>query len=260
LIDNCDIIVTCGGLGPTEDDITREVIASVLSIDLELDVAHVDLMKKRWQARGLLMPETNVKQAYLPKDSIKLNNVHGTAPGSLIEYKKKKIFILPGPPREFIPLVQDELIPRVVNLSTDTPKDYQFILFYNQAESSLAQEVNKYKPDQIDIAYLASKGIIKLRYDKNSITEENSNLFKEQLQETFGADIIAYENIDISKILFELLKENNLTLSLIESVTGGEFSSRITKYPGASSVLKGSSVVYTKEAKKMFFKRNSSVK
>ena len=252
LIDNCDIIVTCGGLGPTEDDITREVIASVLSIDLELDVAHVDLMKKRWQARGLLMPETNVKQAYLPKDSIKLNNVHGTAPGSLIEYKKKKIFILPGPPREFIPLVQDELIPRVVNLSTDTPKDYQFILFYNQAESSLAQEVNKYKPDQIDIAYLASKGIIKLRYDKNSITEENSNLFKEQLQETFGADIIAYENIDISKILFELLKENNLTLSLIESVTGGEFSSRITKNPGASSVLKGSSVVYTKEAKKMF--------
>ena len=99
---------------------------------------------------------------------------------------------------------------------------------------------------------MASKGIIKLRYDKNSITEENSNLFKEQLQETFGADIIAYENIDISKILFELLKENNLTLSLIESVTGGEFSSRITKYPGASSVLKGSSVVYTKEAKKMF--------
>ena len=177
LIDNCDIIVTCGGLGPTEDDITREVIASVLSINLELDEAHVDLMKKRWQARGLMMPETNVKQAFLPKDSKKLNNSQGTAPGSFIEYKKKKIFILPGPPREFIPLVQDELIPRVVNLSTDTPKDYQFILFYNQAESSLAQEVNKFKPDQIDIAYLASKGIIKLRYDKNSINEEDSNLY-----------------------------------------------------------------------------------
>lgn len=252
LIDICDIIVTCGGLGPTEDDITREVISEVLSMELELDEAHVDLMKKRWQARGLMMPETNIKQAFLPKDSVKLNNLQGTAPGSFIEYKKKKIFIFPGPPREFIPLVQDELIPRVVNLSTDIRKDYQFVIFYNQAESSLAQEVNKFKPDNIDIAYLASKGIIKLRYDKNSITEEDSNLFNEQLEETFGNDIIAYDNVDISKILSTLLKENNLTLSLVESVTGGEFSSRITKNPGSSSVLKGSSIVYTKEAKKDF--------
>ena len=118
----CDVVITCGGLGPTEDDITREVIAEYLNIELELDEAHVEFMKKRWQARGLMMPETNVKQALLPKNSTKLTNTQGTAPGSLIEVESKKIFILPGPPREFIPLVQDELITRLMKESSDKVK------------------------------------------------------------------------------------------------------------------------------------------
>ena len=93
LYDNCDVVITCGGLGPTEDDITREVISKHLNIELILDEDHVTFMKQRWQARGLLMPETNIKQAFLPKDSLKLNNTQGTAPGSLIEIDEKfKIF------------------------------------------------------------------------------------------------------------------------------------------------------------------------
>ena len=251
LLDSCDVIVTCGGLGPTEDDITREVIASYLDFELELDKAHVDFMKKRWQARGLMMPETNIKQAYLPVNSIKLNNTQGTAPGTLMEIDDKKIFILPGPPREFIPLVQDELIPRIINLSDSIKKNYQFIIFYNQAESSLAQEINKFKPSKIDIAYLASKGIIKLRYDKNSISEEEDVLFNKNINQVFKSDVIAYENVDISKILLNLLLNKDLTVSLVESVTGGELSARLTKNPGSSKTFIGSSIVYTKQAKKL---------
>ncbi|MDA9275542.1 molybdopterin-binding protein [Acidimicrobiia bacterium] len=251
LIDSCDVVITCGGLGPTEDDITREVIANYLDIDLKLDKAHVDFMKKRWQARGLMMPETNLKQAYLPVNSIKLENTQGTAPGSLLEIEDKKIYILPGPPREFIPLVQDELIPRIINLSDDIKKDYQFIIFYNQAESSLAQEINKFKPSNIDIAYLASKGIIKLRYDKNSISEEEESLFTKNITQVFETDIIAYENVDISKILLNLLLEKEITVSFVESVTGGELSSKLTKNPGSSTAFIGSSIVYTKQAKKL---------
>ena len=251
LMDSCDIVVTCGGLGPTEDDITRDVIAKYLDIELELDQAHVDFMKKRWQARGLMMPETNIKQAYLPVNSIKLDNTLGTAPGSLLDVNDKKIFLLPGPPREFIPLVQDELIPRILNLSGGIKKDYQFVIFYNQAESSLAQEINKFKPNNMDIAYLASKGIIKLRYDRNSISEEEYILFNKNLNQVFYSEIISYENIDISKILLNLLQEKNITVSFVESVTGGELSAKLTKNPGASSVLVGSSITYTKESKKL---------
>ncbi|MDB3891064.1 molybdopterin-binding protein [Acidimicrobiia bacterium] len=256
----CDVVITCGGLGPTEDDITREVIAEYLNIELELDEAHVEFMKKRWQARGLMMPETNIKQALLPKNSTKLTNTLGTAPGSLIEVESKKIFILPGPPREFIPLVQDELIPRLMKESSDKVKNYQFILFYNQAESSLAQEINKFKPEAIDIAYLASKGIIKLRYDKNTITNDEEESFLQNLRDTFTDDIIAYENIDISRILLNLLLEKELTLSFVESVTGGELSARLTKNPGSSNVLKGSSIVYTNEAKKLLLENDINLK
>lgn len=256
----CDVVITCGGLGPTEDDITREVIAEYLNIELELDDAHVEFMKKRWQARGLMMPETNIKQALLPKNSTKLTNTQGTAPGSLIEVESKKIFILPGPPREFIPLVQDELIPRLMKESSDKVKNYQFILFYNQAESSLAQEINKFKPEAIDIAYLASKGIIKLRYDKNTITNDEEESFLQNLRDTFTDDIIAYENIDISRILLNLLLEKELTLSFVESVTGGELSARLTKNPGSSKVLKGSSIVYTNEAKKLLLENDINLK
>ena len=251
MYDNCDVVITCGGLGPTEDDITREVISKHLNIELILDEDHVAFMKKRLQARGLLMPETNVKQAFLPKDSLKLNNTQGTAPGSLIEIDEKKIYIFPGPPREFIPLVTDELIQRLIQETNKDPKNYQFILFYNQAESSLAQGINEFKPEGIDIAYLASKGIIKLRYDKNSISNDDESNFIENIRNKYAEDIIAYENIDISKILLDLFSEKEITLSIIESITGVELSSKITKNPGASSVLKGSSVVYTNDSKNL---------
>ena len=260
LYDNCDVVITCGGLGPTEDDITREVISKHLNIELILDEDHVAFMKNRWQARGLLMPETNVKQAFLPKGSLKLNNTQGTAPGSLIEIDEKKIYIFPGPPREFIPLVTEELIPRLIQETNKDPKNYQFILFYNQAESSLAQGINEFKPEGIDIAYLASKGIIKLRYDKNSISNDDESNFIENIRNKYAEDIIAYENIDISKILLDLFSEKEITLSIIESITGGELSSKITKNPGASSVLKGSSVVYTNDSKNLLLDEEYNLK
>ena len=144
--------------------------------------------------------------------------------------------------------------------SSDKVKNYQFILFYNQAESSLAQEINKFKPEAIDIAYLASKGIIKLRYDKNTITNDQEESFLQNLRDAFTDDIIAYENIDISRILLNLLLEKELTLSFVESVTGGELSARLTKNPGSSKVLKGSYIVYTNEAKKLLLENDINLK
>jgi len=107
LFDKNDVIISCGGIGPTEDDFTKEVICSALEIDLEVDEEHLSWMKSRWEARGFTMPETNIKQAQIPVGSTKLINSQGTAPGILIKHSGKYIFILPGPPREFNPLVID---------------------------------------------------------------------------------------------------------------------------------------------------------
>jgi len=244
-----DLIIVCGGLGPTEDDITKETISKNFNLELILDNDHVTWMEERWNSRGLKMPKTNIKQALVPKGAKKLTNDKGTAPGLHLEISNKNIFMLPGPPNEFIPLVKDEVVPFLLKSYKGNIKNYEFILFYNQAESFLANEINNFKPQDIDIAYLASKGIIKLRYDKNSISKEDHKKFIINIEEKFTKDILAYENIEISKILSDLLKLKNLTLTTVESITGGLISSKLTKNPGISKNFISGDIVYTSESK-----------
>ena len=244
-----DLVIICGGLGPTEDDITKEVISKYLNLKLILDSKHVSYMEERWSSRGLKMPDINIKQALVPYGAKKLTNTKGTAPGLHIEIDNKNVFILPGPPNEFIPIVNDELVPFLEVKYKGNKRDYRFILFYNQAESHLASEINKFKPKDIDIAYLASKGIIKLRYDKNSISKQDHEKFLLDIKECFNEDILAYENIHISSILFDLLKTNNLTITTVESITGGLIASKLTQNPGISNNYLSGDIVYSSLAK-----------
>ena len=252
LIINNDVVITCGGIGPTEDDFTKEVISEYLGLSLILDNEHLAWMKSRWESRGLVMPQNNIKQAELPEGSKKLTNTNGTSPGIYIKNNDKHIFILPGPPREFTPLVKDEVIPFLNKNFERTEKDYEFILFYNQAESALAQEIDKFKPINLDIAYLASKGIIKLRYDKNSVPSEALIDFKNNIRKTLNDYILSTENIPASKVLLDLLHEKKLTISLVESITGGNLASALVNHPGASKALVASNILYTMESKKDF--------
>ena len=256
LLESCEVVVTSGGLGPTEDDITKEVISNSLSLDLELDESHVEWMKERWKSRGLIMPETNIKQAYIPAGSEKLINTQGTAPGIRISKDDKEIFIFPGPPREFIPLVEDELLPYLSTNFEKNDTDYQFVMFFNQAESSLAAEIDKFKPEGLDIAYLASKGIIKLRIDRNSVSKNEFDKFINKIDEIFSEDILAYENISVEKSLGSLIAKNDLTISFVESITGGLLSSLLVKNPGISKYFIGTDVVYGNLAKSKLLNDN----
>ena len=253
-----DVVITCGGIGPTEDDFTKEVICQALELDLEIDQDHIEWMKSRWESRGLSMPETNIKQAEIPTGATKLNNTMGTAPGILIEVQNKLVFILPGPPREFIPLIKDEVMPRLKEKYTSSEKDYSFITFFNQPESLLAQSINKFKPASLDLAYLASKGIIKLRYDKNSVSKEELDNFIKNVKSEFSEEILAYENISAPNVLFNKLIEQNLTISVVESITGGSFTAEMVKFPGASKVLTAGNTLYTTKAKEDFLESEIS--
>jgi nicotinamide-nucleotide amidase len=250
MLQNNDVIISCGGIGPTEDDFTKEVISEMLNLTLIVDEDHLSWMKSRWEGRGMNMPSTNIKQAEIPEGATKLNNTTGTSPGIYIEHENKHIFILPGPPREFIPLVTDELIPFLKNNFTKVEKDYEFILFFNEAESALAEKIDNFKPEGLDIAYLASKGIIKLRIDKNSVSDSLLKDFKYQIENTLKDNILSYENIPASKVLLNKLKEKDYTISLVESVTGGAFSKELVNHAGASETLVASNVLYSMDAKK----------
>ena len=243
-------------MGPTEDDITKEVISNSLSLDLELDENHVEWMKERWKSRGLIMPETNIKQAYIPVGSEKLINTQGTAPGIRISKDDKEIFIFPGPPREFIPLVEDELLPYLTENFEKNDTDYQFVMLFNQAESSLAAEIDKFKPEGLDIAYLASRGIIKLRFDRNSVSKSDFDIFIDKIDEIFSDDILAYENISVEKALGSLLAKNDIKVSFVESITGGLLSSLLVKNPGISKYFIGSDIVYGNQAKSILLNDN----
>ena len=258
LLSNNDVVITCGGIGPTEDDFTKEVICQALELDLVIDQEHVEWMKSRWESRGLSMPETNIKQAEIPNGATKLNNTMGTAPGILIEVQNKLVFILPGPPREFIPLIKDEVMPRLKEKYTSSEKDYSFITFFNQPESLLAQSINKFKPTSLDLAYLASKGIIKLRYDKNSVSNDELTNFIKNVKSEFSEDILAYENISAPNVLFNKLIEQKLTISVVESITGGSFTAELVKFPGASKVLTAGNTLYTTKAKEEFLESEIS--
>ena len=250
LLENNDVIITCGGIGPTEDDFTKEVISEMFDLKLVVDEDHLSWMKSRWESRDMTMPATNIKQAEIPAGATKLNNTNGTSPGIYIELKSKHVFILPGPPREFIPLVTDELVPFLKHNFTKVEKDYEFILFFNEAESALAEKIDKFKPEGLDIAYLASKGIIKLRIDKNSVSEDALKDFKNQIKETLSDNVLSYENIPASKVLLRELKAKNYTISLVESITGGSFSKELVSHPGVSETLIASNVLYSMDAKK----------
>ena len=258
LLENNDVIITCGGIGPTEDDFTKEVISEMFDLKLVVDEDHLSWMKSRWESRGMTMPATNIKQAEIPAGATKLNNTNGTSPGIYIELKSKHVFILPGPPREFIPLVTDELVPFLKHNFTKVEKDYEFILFFNEAESALAEKIDKFKPEGLDIAYLASRGIIKLRIDKNSVSEDALKDFKNQIKETLSDNVLSYENIPASKVLLRELKAKNYTISLVESITGGSFSKELVSHPGASEALIASNVLYSMDAKKEFLNAEPS--
>ena len=228
LLENNDVIITCGGIGPTEDDFTKEVISEMFNLKLVVDEDHLSWMKSRWESRGMIMPATNIKQAEIPAGATKLINTNGTSPGIYIEYKSKYVFILPGPPREFIPLVTDELVPFLKDNFTKVEKDYEFILFFNEAESALAEKIDKFK---------------------NSVSEDSFKDFKNQIKETLSGNILSYENIPASKVLLRKLKARNYTISIVESITGGSLSKELVSHPGASETLIASNVLYSMDAK-----------
>lgn len=253
-LDRSDIIITTGGLGPTNDDITKEVAAKCFNQEL---VFYNDIwkdIKQYFEKIGLEPTENNKKQAYFPKDCIILNNSNGTAPGAILKKENKMIIVLPGPPKEMIPMFNNELKKHLENL-TDYKLISRTLRFFGIGESELEDKLSDIINNQTNptIAPYAKEGEVTLRITAKSYTKDDAdNLIDEvenKIKTLVGKYLYGYGETTLEETVAKLLVEKNLTIAVSESCTGGMVSSTLIDYPGISQVFMEGCVTYSNEAK-----------
>ncbi|WP_281228407.1 CinA family nicotinamide mononucleotide deamidase-related protein [Flavobacterium aquiphilum] len=253
-----DIVVITGGLGPTKDDITKKTFCDYFEDELVVDAAvleHVTQLIEGFYKRPIT--QINKDQALVPSKCTVLYNKVGTAPGMWIK-KENTVFVsLPGVPFEMKYLVENEVIPKIVQ---DYKRPYilhKTILTYGRGESAVAEQLEEWEdnlPEFIKLAYLPSYGRVNLRLSARGINRDllekaiEENVFS--LTKIIGDIIVGFEEDEtIQVILGRMLSKRNLTLSTAESCTGGKMAEMIASVPGASNYFKGSVVAYATEVK-----------
>ncbi|CEO20733.1 competence/damage-inducible protein A [Paraclostridium sordellii] len=253
-LDRSDIIITTGGLGPTNDDITKEVAAKCFNQEL---VFYDDIwkdIKQYFEKIGVEPTENNKKQAYFPKDCIILNNSNGTAPGAILKKENKMIIVLPGPPKEMIPMFNNELKKHLENL-TNYKLISRTLRFFGIGESELEDKLSDIINNQTNptIAPYAKEGEVTLRITAKSYTKDDAdNLIDEvenKIKTVVGKYLYGYGETTLEETVAKLLVEKNLTIAVSESCTGGMVSSMLIDYPGISQVFMEGCVTYSNEAK-----------
>lgn len=249
-----DILIYTGGLGPTQDDLTKEAVCEVLDIDLELREDIVVLIEKIFEKKHITMPKSNLKQAFIPKGGEALPNAFGTAPGVFINYNNKLVFLLPGPPKEMKPMFNDTIVPILKN-KLNYVIISKTIKTIGIGESSLEEKINDIIKNNKDlfIATYAGDGLvdIKITCQKQNKLEANEriNIVLEKLDKLIGKCIYSHDGESIEKVVFKLLAKHKLRIGFCESCTGGLISSRLTKISGVSAVFDRGIVTYSNDAK-----------
>ncbi|CEP90018.1 competence damage-inducible protein A [[Clostridium] sordellii] len=253
-LDRSDIIITTGGLGPTNDDITKEVAAKCFNQELVFYNNIWKDIKQYFEKIGVEPTENNKKQAYFPKDCIILNNSNGTAPGAILKKENKMIIVLPGPPKEMIPMFNNELKKHLENL-TDYKLISRTLRFFGIGESELEDKLSDIINNQTNptIAPYAKEGEVTLRITAKSYTKDDAdNLIDEvenKIKTVVGKYLYGYGETTLEETVAKLLVEKNLTIGVSESCTGGMVSSTLIDYPGISQVFMEGCVTYSNEAK-----------
>lgn len=249
-----DIVVFSGGLGPTYDDMTKETVAKSLGMAMVMDEPSLEMIKDFFIKLNREMADTNIKQALRPEGGICLVNGNGTAPGIYVEKEDVHYFLLPGPPRELEPMFINCVKPIIEQLSKTVIASRIFRLI-GIGESDLAQKIGHIMDVSTNprVAPYAKLGSVHIRITASSESKEKSETMVEAMTEELMPFIEPYcyttENKKLEEVVVEMLKEQNLTLALAESCTGGLLSSRIVSVSGVSEVYKGGFVTYANEAK-----------
>lgn len=249
-----DLIITTGGLGPTEDDLTKETGAKYFQEELVLDERAFKRIQKYFQKIGREMTQNNKKQAFVPKNSTVLYNDNGTAPGIIIEKNQKIMIMLPGPPKETVPMFENQVKPYL-----QKRQEYTFVSrilrIAGVGESAMETKVKDLIDAQTNptIAPYAKDAESILRITAKAKTKQEAQSMiapvAEEIYNRFGHDIYAEGETNMQTVTAQLLLKKAKTIATAESCTGGALASALVEYPGISSVFLDGTVTYSNEAK-----------
>lgn len=249
-----EVILITGGLGPTSDDITREVVAEMLGRTLHLDQSILDGITELFRLRGYKMNRANDRQAMVPEGAVVLANPNGTAPGLYLPASpadaSPHLFLLPGPPRELKPMFAEEVYPRLAAMRKEElhAAIWRNFRIYGVGESALASDLEPRfaSIENLELGYCARLGEVDLRLiGPESAVEEASAIIRVAYRE----DIIAESEDPIEEVVCGLLRQRGETVATAESCTGGQIVSTLTNVSGSSAVLHRGYVTYANEAK-----------
>ncbi|MBC8127192.1 MAG: competence/damage-inducible protein A [Gloeobacteraceae cyanobacterium ES-bin-144] len=253
-LERADVLIVTGGLGPTSDDLTREITAELLGLELITDEAALRSLEGFFALRGKPMAEANLKQALVPVGSDVLPNSNGTAPGVYVPPRLNgrsncAIFLLPGPPRELYPMAHAEVFPRLRALAgVETAHQALELKFTGIGESDFHQGIDAKLAaiPELEYGYCAHIGEVDLRLIGSPEALAQGRAIA---MEHFSAYLISDDGSSLEATVVRLLKENWMSLATAESCTGGLISNRITDVPGASAVFNYGFVTYANTAK-----------
>lgn len=266
-----DLIITTGGLGPTSDDRTRDLIAQLLGVELTSNDEVLGRITDFFTSRKRPMPESTKVQAMIPSGAIVLMNAHGTAPGLVMEVPAGKfrashtlLMMLPGPPRELRPMFTTQIVPL---LKERLPLESEFIcrtlkttgLGESRVEELIAPHLKHLTDAGLDLGYCARVGEVDVRFvARGGGAQQNIAEAESITRRLIGDHVFGADDDQLEDALVRLLTERKQTLALAESCTGGYIANRITNVSGASAVLWGSGVTYANDAKKKWLGVNEA--
>lgn len=258
-IPQADVIVITGGLGPTDDDVTREAVASVFDMPLEENADLARAIRSRFEARGAPMPGVNRRQALVPRGAVTLPNERGTAPGLWIEQAGVVCVALPGPPRELGPMFDRVARDRIAPLTGGNGVHRRVIRVAGRTESHVEEAAcpvySRWRSDPVPIetSILASLGQVELHLSVRGEAEGAAlralDRAADQLAELLGRDLVSSDGSRLEEVVGRLLRERGRRVAVAESCTGGLVASRLTDVPGSSAYFDAGWVVYGNGAK-----------
>jgi nicotinamide-nucleotide amidase len=254
-IDRVELVISCGGLGPTEDDLTRETVAGLLSRKLHRDERIINAIAARFRSFGRTMPEINVRQAMVPEGAEALNNPRGTAPGLWIEHGDHMIALLPGPPREMRGIFEEDILPRLSRRVSGVRMFHREIRTTGLGESHVEQLIAPIYKRYADVntTVLAAPGEIQVHLRIWTGDPAQAKKTLDEIVQSFDIAltdrIFSHDGESLHEVVARELTLNSSTIATAESCTGGLLAQRLTSLAGSSTYFLGGVVCYSNERK-----------